>query len=486
MPRPKGSKNKAPRSDKGTTREKKPAVKAAAPVPEAGGAVAGDVDHPEGVSNVVPPSIPVIPPIPVMGDDPRPPATTTPICALGGEHDPLTTENGGTICIKCASVLLEPGAEKPEEEMVTACGKCGMDKFRLVAPENPGDPVLEMCRNCYAIRDPAQQEDPDDGDRESDRDNGPHHQTVAESPEAVEGALPGGPTGEPESPEQAGLDDQGPGAAPDRPDEPEAGSTGQEAGPENIGADQSTDPEGASGPEEEAEWKKQQTTLSKNGSIVSYPKRGDYGDNKYRGNTTGLLIKDLLEHYRPTFVFDPMDGGKTTRDVCEELWITYYGLDLADDHDSGCIFCSPYYGQFKADLIFWHPPYFDMVKYADQEPKECNLSAFTSSPRGVKGYTAKAEMAFLRLAHEVLTDNGVMICQVGDARKGGRYTSMLPMFLRFGEHAGLVLESLLVKVQHNTKSKAWMYKASEGKPPFIPIYHEWVVCWRKPMVEVKT
>lgn len=30
-------------------------------------------------------------------------------------------------------------------------------------------------------------------------------------------------------------------------------------------------------------------------SIVSYPERGTYGNNKYRGNCSGRLIKDIIE-----------------------------------------------------------------------------------------------------------------------------------------------------------------------------------------------
>lgn len=47
-------------------------------------------------------------------------------------------------------------------------------------------------------------------------------------------------------------------------------------------------------------------------SIVSYPNRGTDGDAKYRGNTTGRIVRDFLATYHrdkgATFV-DPMEGG---------------------------------------------------------------------------------------------------------------------------------------------------------------------------------
>lgn len=31
-------------------------------------------------------------------------------------------------------------------------------------------------------------------------------------------------------------------------------------------------------------------------SVCSYPDRGPYGDNKYRGNCTGFLLKTFMSH----------------------------------------------------------------------------------------------------------------------------------------------------------------------------------------------
>ena len=34
-------------------------------------------------------------------------------------------------------------------------------------------------------------------------------------------------------------------------------------------------------------------------SIVSYKERGIFGDSNYRGNCSGFIIKDLIEHFYP-------------------------------------------------------------------------------------------------------------------------------------------------------------------------------------------
>ena len=51
-------------------------------------------------------------------------------------------------------------------------------------------------------------------------------------------------------------------------------------------------------------------------SVVSYPDRGPWGNNKYRGNMSGYLVKDIIEQYHLKQLSDYMVGGGTTEDVC--------------------------------------------------------------------------------------------------------------------------------------------------------------------------
>src|SRR5215813_4909244 len=69
-------------------------------------------------------------------------------------------------------------------------------------------------------------------------------------------------------------------------------------------------------------------------SIHATPGRGDYGDPSYRGNCSGLLIKDLLRFYKPKSVLDPMAGSGTCADVCRELKIRCVSRDLKAGFDA--------------------------------------------------------------------------------------------------------------------------------------------------------
>ena len=58
-------------------------------------------------------------------------------------------------------------------------------------------------------------------------------------------------------------------------------------------------------------------------SLIAFKDRGNFGDNKYRGNCSGKVIQALLRHFRPQFVADFMRGSDTTGDVCKYENVKY-------------------------------------------------------------------------------------------------------------------------------------------------------------------
>lgn len=186
-------------------------------------------------------------------------------------------------------------------------------------------------------------------------------------------------------------------------------------------------------------------------SIVSYPERGPWGDNKYRGNTTGHLVKDLIEFYQPKSVLDPMEGGRTTRDVCREMGVEYDGFDLSKGFD---LFSSPLPCK-RYGMVFWHPPYMDIIKYSD-DPRDMSIGKFDE-------FMQKLFEGLNRLS-EYLTENGVLVLLIGDVRRQGEYYPLGAYVQVFRRKE---LKAKLIKVQHNVTSSNRFYS---GK--FIPIMHE--------------
>jgi hypothetical protein len=142
-------------------------------------------------------------------------------------------------------------------------------------------------------------------------------------------------------------------------------------------------------------------------SIHATPGRGDYGDPAYRGNCSGLLIRDLLVFFGAKRTLDVMEGGGTCRDVCKELGIDYVGRDLKSGFDStrGEL----YEGVGKFDFIWLHPPYWNMARYNAGDGR-CLSSApsigeFVTQLRSV-----------LRNCRGVLAEGGKLAVLMGDGK----------------------------------------------------------------------
>lgn len=200
-------------------------------------------------------------------------------------------------------------------------------------------------------------------------------------------------------------------------------------------------------------------------TILSYKERGKYGDAAYRGNTTGYIIKDLLNFYHPKKVYDPMVGSGTTIDVAKELGIKVVATDL-----------NPKYGGWNAlkdeveessDFVFLHPPYASIIKYSGNmwgEPHEDDLSRC----RDYDDYIKKLNLVQSKMILS-LTKNGRIAILVGDVKKNGVLYSIQKDMAWFGSP-----EQIIIKQQHNCDSDRNNYL---GK--FIRITHEYVLIFKR-------
>jgi hypothetical protein len=194
-------------------------------------------------------------------------------------------------------------------------------------------------------------------------------------------------------------------------------------------------------------------------SVVSYPDRGPWGDNRYPGNCSGYLLIDLCATYRPRRVLDPMEGGGTSREVCADMQIDYAGCDLRTGTDSLRDDIGSGY-----DLIFWHPPYHDMKPYTD-DPRDMSRSG------SVAVFLALLRAGYWRFFN-LLAPGGRLAVLIGDLRRRGRYEPLTAEVARLDRER---LESIVVKVQHNVSSNKTQYGGS-----FVPILHETLTIFRRP------
>lgn len=203
-------------------------------------------------------------------------------------------------------------------------------------------------------------------------------------------------------------------------------------------------------------------------SVVSYPDRGPWGDNRYPGNCSGYLLIDLCATFRPRAVLDPMEGGGTSREVCADMNIPYAGYDLHSGTDSlrdeiGVESTAEAAAAGGYDLIFWHPPYHDMKVYSDDArdlSRSGSLAAFGALLR--TGY-----WRFFGL----LAPGGRLAILIGDLRRQGRYEPLTADVARLDRQH---LEGIIIKAQHNVSSNKTRYGGA-----FVPILHETLTIYRR-------
>lgn len=203
-------------------------------------------------------------------------------------------------------------------------------------------------------------------------------------------------------------------------------------------------------------------------SILSFPERGPYGKSSWRGNTSGHVIKELLNYYMPKLFVDPAEGSGTSRDVAKELECNYIGLDL---HSGFNLLKDRLLERLprQADYIFFHPPYHDIIKYSGKvwgTPHPDDLSR-CSSP---EEFMEKLQISLVNI-YDAVCRNGHYTVMIGDVRKAGHYWSIQSDIIQIAPGR---LEGVLVKAQHNCVSDSRQYGGR-----FIPIMHEYILNFKK-------
>lgn len=207
-------------------------------------------------------------------------------------------------------------------------------------------------------------------------------------------------------------------------------------------------------------------------SIVSYPERGEGGNNRYRGNCSPKLIEDLIGFFKPTEICDYMCGSGTTKAAADKCGIPSKLYDLHSGFD---IMNSDI--KERPEFIFWHPPYWDIIKYSDvmykasdvqnrygYDPRKLDLSRIPDWEQFVEAMNFAMMKQF-----SSLEKGGRMAVLMGDIKKRGKLYSMLAEIIKPG-----TLENIIIKAQHNCFSDNTQYSGN-----FIPILHEYVMIVRK-------
>ena len=202
-------------------------------------------------------------------------------------------------------------------------------------------------------------------------------------------------------------------------------------------------------------------------SLMKYPNRGEWGQATYRGNCSGYVIKDLIEHFypnsKPKQFVEVFSGGGTGKDVAISLGIeNSIHLDLNNGWNA-----LQDELPISSDFTFSHPPYWDIIKYEEMRKaySEYDLSNFMSYEEFIQKLDSVNEKIY-----QNLLNGGRHAILVGDVRKKEQYYSIIKDMTWFGE-----LESHIIKEQFNTVSGKKTYQNAS----FIPIEHEHLLIFKR-------
>lgn len=205
-------------------------------------------------------------------------------------------------------------------------------------------------------------------------------------------------------------------------------------------------------------------------SICSYPQRGHYGDNSYRGNCTGYIVKDFIESYhdgRGVFA-DPSIGSGTSIEVAAELGIRHFGADLHSGFNLLVDDFQSHIGE-QAQLIWWHPPYADMIQYSGRQ-WGTQTHPYDMSTMNLRDFTEALELALFNI-HDACETKGIYGVLMGNLRRAGKYYNLSSLVERVAP--GRLVDEI-IKVQHNCLSDQRRYAKS-----FVRIAHEKLLVFSK-------
>lgn len=194
-------------------------------------------------------------------------------------------------------------------------------------------------------------------------------------------------------------------------------------------------------------------------SIHSALRRGEYGSHKYPGNCGGLLIKDLLQYFKPQRVLDPMSGSGTCRDVCKELGIECFSGDIRNGFDCSNQEHIAIVGKF--DFVWLHPPYWRMKRYSDDPRDLSTANSLTGFLTGLSNAISNCSDALLPGGHMAILMGDYHDREIGFVPLS-YWTKYICFALRLKQTC-----TEIVRFQHGNSSSKKEYTSS-----FIPGLHD--------------
>ena len=229
-------------------------------------------------------------------------------------------------------------------------------------------------------------------------------------------------------------------------------------------------------------------------TVWSFSRRGNWAthNSKYRGNWAPEVVRNLILRYSKEgdFLLDPMVGGGTTAIECKLLNRNLLALDINPEAvkltQNALKFECEYNPKIKVaindsrdlsflkdesiDLILFHPPYADIIKYS-------NIEGDSSNIHDLDKFCDEIEKVAREL-YRVLKKDKFCAVLIGDTRRKKMYQPLAFKVMERFLRVGFVLKEDIIKHQHNCKATGfWINKSKEYN--FLLIMHEHLFVFQK-------
>ena len=215
-------------------------------------------------------------------------------------------------------------------------------------------------------------------------------------------------------------------------------------------------------------------------SFMAFPERGEGGSNKWRGNCSPKVVEAILKYALDTkryyrqdtshfTLLDPMSGSGTSKAVADRYGVQSVLYDLNPSPPCGIGGWDALNDEVghSSDLVFFHPPYHDIIRYSGNmwgKPNDSDLSRCIN----YSDFIEKLNFILKKL-YISLRKDGRLAVLVGDIRSNGEFHSIQRDMMKIGKP-----ESFIVKGQYSCTSDNRRYSK-----PFVPIVTEYLVVFRK-------